>query len=290
MRRAILYLALFLAFLFNIERLDFGRANLIDISSIVYILAIIAVASTLIVRQLGRLPLYTLVAGWMGVFFVARLGVTVIQGRPFWGGVYTYLSITEFCLLMIAIVLAHNVTVYLGDFEDAIRNITLADLHQHVQHRVQAQDEIDKEFVRSRRQNYPVSVLVVEPDASSVKVTLNRSVLEIQQTMMTRYVLTSLMRIVSGLTRRTDLIIDQAIDTDSFIVFSPDTDNEQACLLADRVRSNIYHKLGIQVCCGLATFPDEALTFDELIEHASTKIRCEKDLAALEHREPRTAL
>ncbi len=290
MRRAILFLALFLAILFNIERLDFGRANLIDISSVVYILALSAVTSILVVRPLARLPLYTLVAIWMGVFFITRLGVAFFQERPVWGGVYTYLTITEFCLLMITVVLAYNVTTYLGDFEEAVRNITLADLRNRVQHRSEALDEITKEFVRSRRQNYPVSVMVVEPDPSSVKVTLNRSVLEIQQAMMTRYVLTSLMRIVSGLTRRTDLIIDQAIDVESFVVFSPDTNNEQAYLLADRVRADIHNKLGVQVCCGLATFPDEALTFDELIECAHAKIQCEKDLAILEHREPRTAL
>lgn len=290
MRKAVLYLLIFLAIVYNVERLDLGRANTIDISSVVYVVILIAVASIVMLRPLAQMPMRYVMVGWLASFLVARIGTAYLLERPIWGGVYTYLTITEVSLVMAAVLLARNVSDHLLDFEEAVQNITLADISHRVQHINQAYDEVQKEIMRSRRHSYPISVMVVEPDPGSVQVTLNRSVLEIQQAMMTRYVLTSLMRITKDVTRRTDMIIDQAIDKDSFVVFCPDTNNEDAVLLANRLQSSISEQLGVRVCCGLATFPDEALTFETLIERADLKIQCEKDLARLEQREPQTAL
>ncbi len=290
MRKAILYLVVFLAVVYNVERLDLGRTNLIDISSVVYIVILGAVTSIVLVPAFSRLPLRLQLGSWMALYLAARVGMLFVVDRPLWGGIYTYLTITEVSLIVAAILLARNVADHLGDFEEAVKNITLADISHRVSHITEAYEEVQKEIMRSRRHNYPVSIMLVEPDRGSVQVALNRSVLEIQQAMMTRYVLTSLMRITKDMTRRTDIIIDQAMDNDSFVVFCPDTTGEDALLLANRLQDAIRDQLGVRVCCGLATFPDEALTFETLIERADLKIQCEKDLARVEHREPQTAV
>lgn len=290
MRKAVVYLLIFLAVVYNVERLDFGRRNLIDISSIVYIIILAAIGSIVMFRSFSRLPLRVQLGSWLAVYLTARIGAVYLMGRPIWGGIYTYLTITEISIVLASVLLARNVADHLSDFEEAVQNITLADISHRVSHITEAYEEVQKEIMRSRRHNYPVSIMLVEPDPDSVQVTLNRSVLEIQQAMMTRYVLTSLMRITKEMTRRTDMIIDHALDKDSFVVFCPDTNGEDALLLANRLQNAVYEQLGVRVCCGLATFPEEALTFETLIERADLKIQCEKDLARLEHREPQTAL
>jgi len=290
MRKAILYLVVFLAVVYNIERLDLGRTNLIDISSVVYIVILGAVMSIVLMPAFSRLPLRLQMGGWLAVYLASRVGMLFVVDRPLWGGIYTYLTITEVSLVGATILLARNVADHLNDFEEAVQNITLADISHRVSHITEAYEEVQKEIMRSRRHNYPISVMLVEPDRDSVQVALNRSVLEIQQAMMTRYALTRLMRITKDMTRRTDIIIDQAMDNDSFVVFCPDTNGEDALLLANRLQDAIRDQLGVRICCGLATFPDEALTFETLIERADLKIQCEKDQARTEHREPQAVI
>lgn len=286
MRNSIFYLVAYLAFFYNIERLDVGQENLINISTMVYVLALIAVSVIVMWRPISRIPQHYFFGIWILIFGFARVAAVFILDRPLYGGIYTYLSITEFSLFIIGVGLAYNVAIHLDDFEDAVRNITLGDIRHRVRHLNEATDEIQKEFVRSRRHNYPLSAIVIEPVPSSVEVTLNRSVLEIQQSMMTRYVLTNLMRIASGFIRRTDMIIDKVIDQDRFVILTPDTGVNDAFKLAERLREDIASQLGVDVCCGLASFPQEALTFEELITIANHKIQCEKELAKVEEREP----
>ncbi|MFM8321622.1 MAG: hypothetical protein ACKOC5_11975 [Chloroflexota bacterium] len=289
MRRSTVYLIVYLAVLFNLERLDFGQVNFFDISSMLYLEVTLAVALIILSPRIGRLKLSFLVPAAIAIYTLLRLLLVSFQDRPLFGDIYTYITIAEYSLLVIGILLAHHVADHLNDFEEAVYNITLEDISHRVHHVTDAQEDIQREITRSRRHNYPLSLLFIEPDSRSVDVTLNHSVLEIQKKMMTRYVLTSLMRIVVNMTRRTDLIIDKAVDSDSFVVMVTDTNSEQTVQLAERLRQAIRKKLGVQVCCGLATFPDEAITFDELVQRAYLKIQCEKDLAAVEQRAPEIA-
>src|SRR5687767_13475440 len=92
-RRSILLLVSMLAMFFNIERLDFGQDNIIDISTFVYVLTLIAVMATLLIPRLGQLRTLPLVALWTLGYVSMRLLAGV--ERPIIGGLYTYLTLTE---------------------------------------------------------------------------------------------------------------------------------------------------------------------------------------------------
>jgi GGDEF domain-containing protein len=270
LRRSVVALVINLAIFYNIERLDFGARDVVDIQSFVYILGLAGVLSVLLVPWLARQRVTISLVIWAGIYFVFKL--LIFSNRPLLGDVYTYLTITEIALLLISVWWAHDVGRLLLDFEEAVKNITFADISRRVRKLEDAQEDIQTELIRSRRHNHPLTVMVVEPEADSIQVALNRTIEEVQRAMMTRYVTTSLARVISNQLRRTDMVLDQR-DKGRFVILSPDTNAANAAALADRIQAAAAVQLGVLVSCGVASFPDEALTFEELVHQAKISVR-----------------
>jgi GGDEF domain-containing protein len=273
LERSVFFLIIYLTIFFNIERVDLGQENFIDISSILYVLVLVVLLLILAFPIITRMNLATILVLWVVFYLGIRLAILPFYPRAIWGGIYTYLTITEISLSAIAVILVIQVRRQLTDFRQAVENLTLAGLTHRIQHRDQAIDDIQKEFLRTRRHRYNLSVLVVQPDPSSVKISLNRSVLETQRQMMTRYATTNIMRLASNMFRRTDLIVDQVIDKDSFVILLTDTDPDSADEVAKRFQTLVDNTMGVKINIGLAAFPDEGLTFDELVNKADQKIQ-----------------
>ncbi len=275
LKRSALLLIIALAIFFNLERLDIGQEigqqNLIDISSDTYLVGLVAVIAILFFKPLRALSRPSLLLIWLLAYLGVRLiSSTFLDQHPMVGDIYTYITITEGVLIAILMILAQSLGKHLDDFEEAIRNITLADMSHRVQHVHIAHEDIQRELLRSRRHNDPLSVMVIEPDPHTVQATLNQSVLEVQQSMMTRYILTNVMRIASHTLRRTDMILDNPNET-QFVVICPETDYERASELAARLQGLIQNQLGVSVNYGVSSFPNEALTFEELVQRAELR-------------------
>ena len=268
--RSMIALLIGLAVFFNIERMDFGQQNVIDIQTFVYGLGILAVVSVIRIPALWNTPLPVSLALWSGLYLLCRL--SFFSSRPLLGGVHTYLSITEVALLSILVGLAHNVGRGLHDFEEAVKNITLSDVNRRVRNMDEAIEDIHMELVRSRRHQRPLTVMVIEAKPESIRAVLHRTVQEVQQAMMTRYVVTSLARVIGNQLRRTDMVVDQR-DRGRFVILSPDTNVASSSVVVGRIQAAAAEQLGVSIACGLASFPDDALTFEELVRRAKANLQ-----------------
>jgi hypothetical protein len=266
LRLSIIALLLDLTFFFNIERLTFDedRTHFIDLQSFIYPLGIIAVLATLLVPILRRAPVGVSFALWIIVYFVNKL--LIFTYRPLIGPINTYLSMTEIGLLCLSIWLAHNVGRDLDEFTQAVENITFE--NRKVPNLDEVAREVEKEFIRSRRHHRPLSVVVVEPDLVSVETKLHRMIQEVQQSMMVRYVITSLGHSLINELRRIDLVVRQA-ESNRFIVICPETDADNTTAVLNRIY-NAASNFGVTVTCGTAAFPNDALTFEELVSRAES--------------------
>jgi hypothetical protein len=130
-----------------------------------------------------------------------------------------------------------------------------------------AGDEIAKEFIRSRRYNIPLSVLVIKLDPEAIKASRDNAMEEMILSLMTRYTANSLVRVLDKELRRTDLIIEQPRRNRIILLF-PQTDAPGSKVMATRIGKLSEEHLGISLSCGYATFPDEAITFEELLQRA----------------------
>ena len=268
LRRSIIFMVILIGITFNIERLDImGTEDVINIASFNYGLYGLAVLSTLAFPFIRRISLPLLWTGWVSVYFIGKL--IVFAGRPLVGGIYTYLTIVELTLLSLALLAAYRVTNDVFDIEETVANITLQDVSSRVVDFDDASDDIALELVRSRRYSSPLSVMIVKLDPESVPMAEQIAVKDIMKSMLIRYTSSSLVRALDKELRRTDMIIKQPRKNRLILLF-PETDSSGTKTMIDRIEEISKHRLGIPVSCGYATFPDEALTFDELVQRAES--------------------
>ncbi len=257
---------------FNIERLDFAEQNTIDIDSMVYVLGFVAGVSVLGIPQLGKTRLSVLIVGWSAIYVLAKLALFVFfGGRPLLSGVHTYLSITEVSLLLISIWLAHKLAQSITNFEDAVQNVTFADTNRHVRQLAEANEEIQTEMFRSRHNHHPLSIIVVEPEPGSIRSSLNRLVKDAQQNMINHYITNNLALILSRQLRRSDLVLTHR-ERNRVVLVCPDTNKTDSSVLVDYINDVVAKQLGLSITCGTASFPQEALTFEELVRQAELRI------------------
>jgi GGDEF domain-containing protein len=57
-----------------------------------------------------------------------------------------------------------------------------------------------------------------------------------------------------------------------FIILCPETDLENASLLAKRISQAVKERISLRVLWGVAAFPEEALTFDDLLQKARERL------------------
>jgi len=280
-RRSILALVAALTVLFNLERADLGGSNVINIETFVYVLAAGLVAVTLSVPRAARLSTLTILQLWLGAYLLCKL--VLFEGPPVLGGLHTYLTISEIALLVVVATLSHRLSQNVSDFEQAVWTITVADLDSRVGSLDEPSGEVHRAILFSRRTEKPLSVVVVAPAPDSALVTTPRAVEAVQKAMMERYLAASMGSVIVNTVRRSDLTLENARDG-RLVVVCPDTDEKAAKSVAAHVRKSLEDKLRVRVSVGIASFPGEALTLEDLVQTAESRIgeadsRSARDLA-----------
>jgi GGDEF domain-containing protein len=276
-----------LTFLFNVERLDLDDTNTINLSSFVYVLGFLVVATAVVVRVRPAKGSWAgaVAAAWVGLYLVGKL--VLFPDRPFWGGIHSYLTLTELTIVVSLSLLANTLVARLREFEDAVATLTLTDVSRKVRALDEAHDEIQDRLLLSRRHQRPLSVVVFGLDSGATRVVLPRVVEEVQRGMANRYVVNSLAAVMVRNLRRTDLPLERGRDG-RFIVLCPETDASGAALAARHVQKAVRSALGVDMDFGIAAFPADALTFAELLGRAEGQLRAAAPVEPLAVSEGRT--
>jgi GGDEF domain-containing protein len=269
LRYSVLSVLITLVLFFNIERLTLGTQELVNIHTFVYLYGTAVVCVVLLYRPISRVGRGALLGAVTALYLILRL--TLFRDDPLVGGLNTYVTITELSLLALLAVLAHWCARHLRDFEEAVALITFGDIYRRVPPLEEALEEVQLELARSRRYQSPLSVFVVAPDPVSAQANLHRAIQEVQRTMVRRYVLAGIARVISTVLRRTDLVVEER-QHGRFVILSPETPLEGSEVVTERIRRAVIEQLGIGVTIGVATFPDDALTFDELLRKAEGEL------------------
>jgi hypothetical protein len=272
LRDSMLMLLIHLTIVFNIERLDLDVTNVINLETAVYGLTIIAVILTLSIKSLKSLQQPVLLLLWAGAYFAMKL--MLLSQRPLLGDIYTYLSFTELGLFLIAVFLAQKLALNIEEFEQALKNFAFARLSK-IKRVQEAQGEIQAEIYRSRRFQRPLSLIVLEQDGSTAQANINKVVQDAQRSLMEHYVSVMIARELSAQLRQTDILLEHD-KKGRLVIVSPDTDNTGTEAFVNRLNS--LNRSGLfSVNFGAATFPNHALTFEQLLEHAEMNLQQEID-------------
>lgn len=258
LRRSFFGVALYLLVILTLGLLDRAGTPIINFAAYFYLIAIFCVTVMVFVPSLHKVTVVVPMVFWGAIYF-ALLRLT---DRSHTASTAVEVVLLELVLLEGGVWLSYRLAVAID------RSESLMDLLAHgtFPHRAvemdEASDVIKTEFSRSRRYHRPLALLFVNPlpkDEEAVREMLK----SLQRDMLSRLSNARIGQAISGVIRQTDLLIrDHA---GAFVILCPETNLESAGLLASRIQIAVEDKTGLNIRCGVASFPDEALTFDDLL-------------------------
>lgn len=263
---SILSLLIHIIILFNIERLDINVPDVINLETMIYVLTVAAIILILSIKQLAmvRQPVLMTIAAI--VFFIVK----ILSPRPLVGDIYTYLSFTELGLFLVAVFLAQNLAMNIKDLELNAQAFSFANVRK-VKRVQEAYKEIEAEIYRSRRFRRPMSVVVLEQETKDLQANIKKLTQNAQRAILEQYFSVILAKELATQLRETDLLLENE-KNGRLVILSPDTGVNEAETLIKRL-NGLTEGTEFSIKYGAATFPDHALAFEQLLEHAEANLQ-----------------
>lgn len=268
-RWRVVLLLLWLSVFFNVERLDLdiGQMNTINLPSSTYVIGLVAAVAAL-TPAFQRQHMVLL----MGLAVLLHLVSLALLNEPIVGGVHIYLTLTSILMMLITIAAAYNLGRSLNEFLEAVEEMTFSNEGGRRYTERDAQDLASLEMISSRRTQRPLSIVLLQTDVSSMNMMLHRLIQDVQKLMLRRYLLATVSRVLSRYLRRTDIIVETQ-KSGQLVVIARETSSVEAERLGERLRQVTQERLGVDAAYSVASFPEHALTYEELVLSAEQRIR-----------------
>jgi GGDEF domain-containing protein len=256
MRLLVAMLIVWLFLFYNIERLS----KPVDIAGLAYTFVPLMAVLTFLVPGLRRLPLWALVGVPIPIYLALKASARYVV----WGAALP-VTVTEVCVIAVTTILARWVSSGVGEFESVIAHITIGQVDSLPESFSTGQAEMYREMRRARHHQRPLALMAVGVEEKSIRVALDRMVQEAQQAMMKRYVLSHVARMLCDELEDYNII---AQSNDHFLVLLPEVTSEQLSDLSSRLHKALSERVGVAPQIGSASFPEDAVTFESLVEKA----------------------
>jgi GGDEF domain-containing protein len=226
----------------------------------------VAMIAVIVFPPFEKWPLLSIIGGWA----LAYLALWFVLGWSFASGPVTILLV-ELAFLAAGIAVVRETTLSFREMEKTIEKLVFSSFSGRALMFEEAEKVIQTELARSRRYSRPLSLVIIEPDPVAVGAEFQPAPKEIQQQLARRYVMAQIAEILDKEARHTDIIVKQN-KPDRFIILCPETQTSNTNTLIRRVVEKTRAQIGLQVGFGVAAFPEEALTFEELLQKAEAKM------------------
>lgn len=266
LRRYFLWAALYLALVFVLGQADYLGRPIINFASYFYLTAMIGVPATLFFPSVTRVSTTVPMAIWAGIY----IALTLLINRSH-TTTSTDLSVIvlEFVLLELGIWVAHQLAMQITHAESLMDELAVDAFPNRSQELDEGSQRIKIEFNRSRRYRRPLSMLLMEVDPAQQRD--NGEVLKtIQYDIVNRFTSARVGQIIDDRIRQTDLVLRDR--RWCYVILCPETDLSSVLLLARRIADAVKEKTGLTVLWGVSAFPEEALTFDDLLKKARQRL------------------
>lgn len=266
LKRSFFWAAIYLALIFVLGQADYAGRPIINFASYFYLAVIVAVPVTLFFPSISRVSVYVPLLVWAGVYLVLlqiiNRNYSANQGE-------LPVIVLEFLLLEGGVWFAHQLALQISHAESVMDALALSAFPNRANDIDSENQRIKIELTRSRRYHRPLSLVVIESESEDEKTT--REMLKsIQHDLLNRFTAARVGQIIDDRIRQTDLVLRDR--RGRFIILCPETDLENASLLARRIAQAVKERTSLKVLWGAAAFPEEALTFDDLLQKARERL------------------
>lgn len=271
LKNSVAFLFLFVLIVFGIAQIDYVETNLINLSPAFFILVTVAVVSGILVRPSARFSIYAFLVIWTAIY-----GLTWALYWRMTTPIPLQIHGIQFLLIEIAAGLAFDIGRHINQVIHLLEGLTANTYPNRTLDFHTAEHRISAELTRSRRYHHSLAVLLVR--LTDFEREQSKDAMILERDILSRFAMAKIGQIISECARETDLIIRD--EKGRFVILCPETNFQNSMILAERIEKAVTERMNASVLLGSSSFPDEALTFDELVRKASG--RMQSTAAALE--------
>lgn len=262
LKRSFFWAAFYLAVAFIFAQTDYVGRPIVNFASYFYLTIMVSVPATLFFPGISKVSSYVPLGFWAGIYLVL---LQIIDRSNSTDNLDFPVIVLEFLLLEIGVWISHQLAIQISNAESIMDALALGAFPSRVHSLEDEGLRIKVEFTRSRRYHRPLSVMALEADFGD-DFSSGSPIRNIQVDLSHRFTSARIGQIIDDRIRQTDVLLRD--HRGRFIILCPETDQTHIGQLADRISTNIKNRVNVNLIVGSASFPDEALTFDDLLQKA----------------------
>ena len=271
LRNSVVSLFLFFSIVLSIAQVEYFEKNVLNFQAAFFVMLVLATLLGILSPLRAKISMYSYLSAWaLAYIFV-------------WAFYWRFLStprtfeelVVQFLLIEIGAALSHNVGFQISKVNVVLQEVANGAYPNRTLDFKMASDEIHTEMTRSRRYSRPLSVLVFQFGSLEA---FEQQFKGIERELSSLFLAAKIGRVLNEYARQTDLIMRDY--NRRFVVLCPETNSDAAAILVKRIHGAIEDSIGESVSWSTASFPDEALSFDELYEKALSRLPTLKTLPA----------
>lgn len=266
LKRSFFGAAVYLAVIFVLGQADYAGRPLINFANYFYLAVLVAMPLTLFFPKISRISVYVPLLFWAVVYIVL---LQLINRNYSANKDELPVIALEFMMLEIGVWFVHHLASQISHAESIMDALAVSAFPNRARDIDSEHQRIKIELTRSRRYHRPLSLVVIQSEADDEDFT-QKVLQNIQHDLMSRFTSARVGQIIDERIRQTDLVLRDY--QGRFVVLCPETDLSNATLLAKRISQSIKERTNLRVLWGVAAFPDEALTFDDLLQKARQRL------------------
>lgn len=266
LKRSFFGAAIYLAIIFVLGQADYANHPIINFANYFYVAVIVALPLTLFFPSISRLSVYIPLSFWALVYLVL---VQVVNRNYSANKGQLSVVVLEFILLEVGVWFAYQLASQISHAESIMDALAMSAFPNRARDIEAENQRIKIELTRSRRYHRPLSVLMIQMESEDEKA-MREMLKSVQHDLLTRFSSARVGQIIDDRIRQTDLVLRDY--KGRFVVLCPETDLASASLLAGRICQAIEERISLRVLWGAAAFPEEALTFDDLLQKARERL------------------
>lgn len=263
---SLLSLIIWLSLLFNLE----GLVSTFRLTPFLYAFIPACAVIIILVLRLHKVPLPWLLGAGLAAYAALALLYGAANSSESLSSIITGLS-----AVVVTILLSSLVGRRLAELRAAIVSMVVG--HGGGEESFwHAQGMLYREVRRARRHHHPLAVLALAVPKLPPNVVLEaapgqpfspRVIKDMQRELIHKYVLARAARLLRQHLPDTAIV---TLRDDYFVVLLPETSGEEVPFVCHLLQSTAQEQLGLTFTIGAATFPDQAITFEGLLEQAES--------------------
>ena len=261
LKRSLFWVAFYLAIIFFLGQLDRVDRPVVNLASYFYILVFVAVPCVVLIPSFYRAPQFVSMIFWASIYF----GLSRVFDRALSAPSSFETIFTEIALLELGVWLSYQLAVDLAHSQSLVDTMAQSAFPNQAIEIEEASNLFRNEITRSRRYRRPLSLLIIRavPENNDVYQQLFKS---FQRDLLNHFSSARMGQLIGEQIRQTDILMRDRLGR--FIVLCPETDKESVSKLGERIHGVLEADTGLQISWGCSSFPDEALTFEDLVTQA----------------------